>query len=166
MWWPCRTRPPSWSSPRSFPRAGNPPHRLPSASSLGTLLALAVFSTSLALVIFFRLIETLGSLATTAQAYLRVPVGVAIGLIFLGESLAPTAAIGLILVVTGVVSMTLGPQISIAAAVGRGLAHCSRIAERQRQRRQFFELGDHWSRDIGLNRSQARKEGRKPFRLP
>ena len=51
-------------------------------------MALAVFSTALAFVIYFRLIQTLGSVGTTAQAYLRVPIGVAIGVLFLGESLS------------------------------------------------------------------------------
>ena len=49
------------------------------------LAALAVFSTALAFVIYFRLIRTLGSVGTTAQAYLRVPIGVAVGVVFLGE---------------------------------------------------------------------------------
>jgi len=138
----------------------------PSAGSLAALLALAVFSTALALVIYFRLIESLGSLATTAQAYLRVPVGVAIGLIFLGESLAPAAAIGLILVVTGVLAMTLRPQISPSAVLGRGLAHCSWFIARQRQRRCLGELGDHILRDIGLDRREAERESGKPFWLP
>jgi len=42
-----------------------------------------------------------------AQAYLRVPVGVAIGVVFLGETPASTAMIGLVLVVLGVAAMTL-----------------------------------------------------------
>jgi len=79
----------------------------PSASSLLALLCLAVFSTALAFVIYFRLIHTLGSVGTTAQAYLRVPVGVGIGVLFLGESLGPTAWIGFVCVIVGVVAMTL-----------------------------------------------------------
>jgi drug/metabolite transporter (DMT)-like permease len=138
----------------------------PSAGSLVALLALAVFSTALALVIYFRLIESLGSLATTTQAYLRVPVGVAIGLIFLSESLAPTAAIGLILVVTGVLAMTLRQQISPSAVLGRGLGHCSWFIARQRQRRCLGELGDHILRDISLDRREAERESGKPFWLP
>jgi drug/metabolite transporter (DMT)-like permease len=81
----------------------------PSAASLAALLALAVLSTALALVIYFRLVHTIGSVATTAQAYLRVPIGVALGVVFLGESLAPTARIGLVCVVAGVAAMTM-PQ--------------------------------------------------------
>jgi len=79
----------------------------PSMSSLLALLGLAVFSTAFAFVIYFRLIQTLGSVGTTAQAYLRVPIGVAFGVIFLGESLSPTAWIGLGCVVVGVAAMTI-----------------------------------------------------------
>lgn len=81
----------------------------PSLSSLAALVALSVFSTALAFVVYFRLVQTIGSVATTAQAYLRVPIGVAIGVAFLGESLTTTAWAGLICVVIGVAAMTI-PQ--------------------------------------------------------
>ena len=79
----------------------------PSAESIGALIGLSVFSTALAFVIFFRLMQTLGSVGVTAQAYLRVPIGVAIGVIFLGETVTSTAGIGLICVIVGVAAMTL-----------------------------------------------------------
>ena len=79
----------------------------PSASSLLALLGLAVFSTAFAFVIYFRLIQTLGSVGTTAQAYLRVPIGVALSVALLGETLAPTAWMGLACVVVGVAAMTV-----------------------------------------------------------
>ena len=79
----------------------------PSVVSVLALLGLAVVSTALAFVIYFRLIQTLGSVGTTAQAYLRVPIGVAIGVAVLGERLSPTAWIGLACVVTGVAAMTI-----------------------------------------------------------
>jgi drug/metabolite transporter (DMT)-like permease len=79
----------------------------PSTSSMLALAALAVFSTALAFVIYFRLIRTLGSVGTTAQAYLRVPIGVAVGVVFLGEQLSSTAWIGLACVVVGVAAMTI-----------------------------------------------------------
>lgn len=79
----------------------------PSAQSVAALLALSVFSTALAFVIYFRLVQTLGSVGTTAQAYLRVPIGVAIGVVFLGETLSPTLWLGLGCVVLGVCAMTL-----------------------------------------------------------
>lgn len=85
----------------------------PSASSLLALLGLAVFSTALAFVIYFRLIQSLGSVGTTAQAYLRVPIGVAIGVVFLGESLPATGWVGLACVVVGVAAMTISPRKSV-----------------------------------------------------
>ncbi len=87
----------------------------PSAASVLALLGLSVVSTALAFSIYFRLIQTLGSVGTTAQAYLRVPIGVGIGVAFLGEPLSPTAAIGLVCVVAGVMAMTIAPRKKIAA---------------------------------------------------
>lgn len=78
-----------------------------SLSSVLALLALAVFSTAAAFAIYFRLIQTLGSVGTTAQAYLRVPIGVAISVVFLGEALSRSAWIGLACVVVGVAAMTI-----------------------------------------------------------
>lgn len=79
----------------------------PSTASILALLGLSVFSTALAFVIYFRLIHTLGSVGTTSQAYLRVPIGVGIGAVFLGESLGPTAWLGMGFVVVGVAAMTI-----------------------------------------------------------
>lgn len=79
----------------------------PSAVSIQALLALSVFSTALAFILYFRLIDRLGTVGTTSVAYLRVPTGVAIGVLFLGESLSATAWAGLALVIVGVFAMTL-----------------------------------------------------------
>ncbi|CAN7406179.1 DMT family transporter [Rhizobium sp. LjRoot254] len=88
----------------------------PSTESIGALLGLSVFSTALAFVIFFRLMQTLGSVGTTAQAYLRVPIGVGIGVVFLGETVTQTAGIGLVCVIAGVAAMTLPSRKKLAAA--------------------------------------------------
>lgn len=82
----------------------------PSAVSIQALLALSVFSTALAFIIYFRLIDRLGTVGATSVAYLRVPTGVAIGVIFLGERLSPTAWAGLALVILGVFAMTLSER--------------------------------------------------------
>lgn len=79
----------------------------PSATSIQALLALSVFSTALAFILYFRLIDRIGTVGTTSVAYLRVPTGVAIGVLFLGERLSPTAWAGLALVILGVFAMTL-----------------------------------------------------------
>lgn len=86
----------------------------PSANSIMALLVLAVFSTALAFVIYFKLIQSLGSVGATAQAYLRVPIGVALGVVFLGETLSPTMWIGLVCVVAGIAAMTI-PQRTASA---------------------------------------------------
>ncbi|WP_428032221.1 DMT family transporter [Ancylobacter sp.] len=79
----------------------------PSPASLAALVALALASTAAAFVLYFRLLRTLGPLGATAQAYLRVPIGVGISVVFLGEALAPTAWLGLVAVVIGVAAMTV-----------------------------------------------------------
>ena len=84
----------------------------PSAESIFALLGLSVFSTALAFVIYFRLVQTLGSVGTTAQAYLRVPIGVVIGVVFLGETLTSTAWAGLACVIVGVAAMTIPSRTS------------------------------------------------------
>ncbi|MGA2997033.1 MAG: EamA family transporter [Bradyrhizobium sp.] len=92
---------------------------MPSMTSVLALLGLAVFSTAIAFVIYFRLIQILGSVGTTAQAYLRVPIGVALGVLLLGEKRSPTAWLGLASVVIGVAAMTI-PARKPAVANGSG----------------------------------------------
>ncbi|TCQ05987.1 drug/metabolite transporter (DMT)-like permease [Rhizobium sp. PP-F2F-G36] len=79
----------------------------PAMSSLVALLALSIFSTALAFVLYFTLLQRLGSVGTTAQAYLRVPIGVGIGVLFLGETPNPNALLGLVFVVASVIAMTM-----------------------------------------------------------
>ena len=88
----------------------------PSTASILALLGLSVFSTALAFVIFFHLVRSLGSVGTTAQAYLRVPVGVGIGVVFLGETLTSTAGLGLLCVIAGVAAMTIPSRRSRASS--------------------------------------------------
>ncbi len=85
----------------------------PSGRSLMALVALAVVSTALAFSIYFRLIQTLGSVGATAQAYLRVPVGMAIGMVFLDEQPQPAVWFGLAFVMAGVIAMTLPARMSL-----------------------------------------------------
>ena len=91
----------------------------PSKNSLLALFGLAVFSTALAFVIYFKLIQTLGSVGATAQAYLRVPIGVALGVVFLGESLSSTAFIGLVCVIVGIAAMTIPPRAPVTKSSQR-----------------------------------------------
>jgi drug/metabolite transporter (DMT)-like permease len=79
----------------------------PSLPSVWALLGLSVFSTALAFVIYFHLLRSLGSVGTTSQAYLRVPIGVGIAILFLGETLTATKLAGLLCVIAGVAAMTI-----------------------------------------------------------
>jgi len=86
----------------------------PSIESVWALIGLSVFSTALAFVIYFRLLATLGSVGTTAQAYLRVPIGVGIAILFLGETLTSTMLAGLLCVIVGVSAMTIPSRVKAA----------------------------------------------------
>lgn len=78
----------------------------PSTASVVAVIAAAVLSTGLAMVIYYRLLATVGSIAMSSQAYLRILVGVGLGMVFLGETPSPHALAGLALVIAGVVAMT------------------------------------------------------------
>jgi drug/metabolite transporter (DMT)-like permease len=89
---------------------------VPTSTSVAALLALALLSTALALTIYFRLLETLGPVGTTSQAFLRVPIGVGLGVMFLGEKLSPTTWMGFVCVIAGVAAMTLPSRRSVATS--------------------------------------------------
>lgn len=78
----------------------------PGLQAVLAVLGLAVFSTAVAVLIYYRLLRTLGVVGTTAQAYLRVPIGAALGVLLLDERFPPHAWAGLVLVVLGVAAMT------------------------------------------------------------
>lgn len=77
----------------------------PSATSIAAALALSIISSCLALLLYFRLINTLGSMGTASQAYLRVGVSVLLGMAVLGEQISWTVALGLVAVVAGVIAI-------------------------------------------------------------
>lgn len=79
----------------------------PSPCALAAALILAVFCTGGALLIYFRLLKTLGSLGVTSQAYLRAGVGVTLGVVFLGEQISLLVGVGLLLAILGVVAINL-----------------------------------------------------------
>ena len=79
----------------------------PSMRSVLGLLGLALLSTGAAFVVYFHLLATIGSISTSSQAYLRIMVGVGLGVVFLGERISASLAAGLVLVMAGVVAMTM-----------------------------------------------------------
>lgn len=90
-----------WLVPAAF-ILEDPLSLTPSATALGATLALGVFCTGFAMLLYFRLIKTLGSAGVASQAYLRAGVGVLIGALLFGEAFTLTIAIGLLAAILGV----------------------------------------------------------------
>ncbi|MEP0944696.1 MAG: EamA family transporter [Rhizobiaceae bacterium] len=82
---------------------------LPSLKAIAAASVLAVFCTAGALLIYFRLIKTLGSLGVASQAYLRAGVGVLLGIVFLGEQITLIIGLGLVAAILGVAAINM-PQ--------------------------------------------------------
>lgn len=74
----------------------------PGMSAIAATAALSIFSTGTALLIYFRLVNTLGSLGVASQSYLRAGIGVLLGAALLGEVPSPSALLGLIAAIGGV----------------------------------------------------------------
>ncbi|MGL3106014.1 DMT family transporter [Bradyrhizobium sp. BR 1432] len=79
----------------------------PSAEAIAAVTALAVICTAFAMVIYFRLIHTLGPLGTTSGSYLRAGFAVALGTAWLGERFTWSSLAGMALILVGVVAVTV-----------------------------------------------------------
>ncbi len=77
----------------------------PSMNALSAAVVLAVLCTGCALLIYFRLVRTLGSMGVASQAYLRAGVGVALGMFLLGEQITPVIGVGLLAAILGVAAI-------------------------------------------------------------
>ncbi|WP_342735570.1 EamA family transporter [Bradyrhizobium sp. B117] len=88
----------------------------PTADAIAAVIILAVICTAFAMVIYFRLIRTLGPLGTTSGSYLRAGFAVALGIAWLGERFTWSSMAGMALILAGVVAITMPPS----ARTGRG----------------------------------------------
>jgi drug/metabolite transporter (DMT)-like permease len=79
----------------------------PSLNQILAVLALAIVCTALAMVIYFRLVRTLGALGTTSGSYLRAGFAVLLGIVFLGESFSWETIVGMLMIVLGVIAVTV-----------------------------------------------------------
>jgi len=87
------------------------PWRLtPPPSAIAAVIVLGVVCTAIAMVIYFRLIRTLGALGVTSGSYLRAGFAVILGTLFLGESFTWWNSLGMALILIGVVAVTLPPS--------------------------------------------------------
>ncbi|MDD9821946.1 MAG: DMT family transporter [Gammaproteobacteria bacterium] len=78
----------------------------PALRPAAALAALTLFSTALASLIFFRLIKTLGPLATTSNAYLRALFSILFGVAFLSEPLSLSIVAATLFIFMGVFMVT------------------------------------------------------------
>ena len=83
-----------------------PPRAWPSAGAAGAVLVLAVFSTAVAYLIFFRLIHEVSPTRTATVAYLVPLFGTAWGAIALREPVGPSTLVGLGVILAGVALAT------------------------------------------------------------
>ena len=74
----------------------------PSVTSLAAAVTLAILCTGIALIIYFRLMKTLGAMGVASQSYLRAGVSVLLGLVVLGEQPSATVLLGLTVTIVGV----------------------------------------------------------------
>ena len=79
----------------------------PTSHAVAAVVSLAVICTALAMVIYFRLIRTLGPLGTTSGSYLRAGFAVALGTAWLGERFTWSALAGMTLILAGVIAITM-----------------------------------------------------------
>ena len=74
----------------------------PGTRELMAALVLSIPCTGVALLIYFRLVRTLGSLGVASQSYLRAGIGVILGVVLLDETLSASVFTGLATAILGV----------------------------------------------------------------
>ncbi len=79
----------------------------PTGEAIAATIAMGIFSSALGLMLFYMCLTRLGTLTTNAQGYLRIPIGVGLSVLLLGESVPSNLALGLVLVMAGVAAMTV-----------------------------------------------------------
>jgi drug/metabolite transporter (DMT)-like permease len=78
---------------------------MPPAPVIGAILALALISTAFAYVVFFRVLSIAGATSASLVTLLVPPAAILLGIIFLGETLSLTEAMGLGLIALGLLSL-------------------------------------------------------------
>ena len=78
----------------------------PTPSAIAAVIAIGIFSTAIAMAIYFRLVRTLGSLGVTTGSYMRAGFSVVLGILLLDEALSSTLIVGLLMIFVGVAIVT------------------------------------------------------------
>ena len=79
----------------------------PTPQAFAAVFTMGIFSSALGLMLFYMCLGRLGTLTTNAQGYLRIPIGVGLSVLLLGEAVPPNLLLGLVLVMAGVAAMTI-----------------------------------------------------------
>lgn len=82
------------------------PDRIPSATVVGSVVALAVVCTAIAFLLFFALIAEIGPVRATVITYVNPAVAAVLGVAILGEHLTAGMGLGFVLVLVGSVLAT------------------------------------------------------------
>ena len=69
----------------------------PTLQALAAAVTMGIFSSALGLMLFYMCLMRLGTLTTNAQGYLRIPIGVGLSVLLVGESVPSNLVLGLIL---------------------------------------------------------------------
>lgn len=87
--------------------AFDPPwtHPMPSGAAIGAVVALALLSTAVAYILFFRLNTLVGPTNTILVTFLIPPSAILLGILVLGERLAPQHVAGVILIGAGLAAI-------------------------------------------------------------
>jgi drug/metabolite transporter (DMT)-like permease len=81
--------------------AGGVAHSTPTAAALGSILALGALGTGFAYILYYRLLATVGSPIASAVTYITPVIGVALGILLLGETLTWHEPVGALIVIAG-----------------------------------------------------------------
>jgi uncharacterized protein YjeT (DUF2065 family) len=79
----------------------------PTPQALAAVVTMGIFSSAIGLMLFYMCLARLGTLTTNAQGYLRIPIGVGLSVVLVGEAVPSNLALGLVLVMAGVAAMTV-----------------------------------------------------------
>jgi drug/metabolite transporter (DMT)-like permease len=82
----------------------------PSAHSVVAAVVLGLLSTGVALLLYFRLVRTIGSMGVASQSYLRAGVSILLGIFVLGEQITFAIGIGLTAIILGVAAINIPPR--------------------------------------------------------
>jgi drug/metabolite transporter (DMT)-like permease len=98
-----------WTVPLAF-LVEQPWHAEPTLAAIGTLAALGILSTGLSHLVYFLLIVRTGPSFVTLNNFIAPPVGVAWGILLLGEHPPWTAFAALGLILAGIAVATSRPR--------------------------------------------------------